>query len=167
MLKQIVLSAALLGVSTAALAQSAAAPAAAKPQTQAQAAPALTPEQQAQLREQNTKMEQAALQVALQVDQGKTGSVWDGASSVAKQAVQRDAFVKQVDADRKQAGNLVSRKFATITRSASQGGATPAGYYVNVSFATQFANRKQPIRELISFHLDTDKVWRVAGYTLR
>lgn len=169
MLKQIVLSAALLGASTAALAQSAAAPAAAKPQTQAQAAPALTPEQQAQLREQNTKMEQAALQVAQQVDQGKTGSVWDGASSVAKQAVQRDAFVKQVDADRKQVGKLVSRKFATITRSASQGGAkaTPAGYYVNVSFATQFANQKQPIRELISFHLDTDKVWRVAGYTLR
>lgn len=164
MLKQLVLSAALLGAATAALAQSAAAPAAAKPQ--AQAAPALTPEQQAQLREQNTKMEQAALQVALQVDQSQTGIVWDNASSIMKQAVQRDAFIKQTDTDRKQVGKPVSRKLAAITRSASQGGATPAGYYVNVSFATQFANQKQPIRELISFHLDPDKVWRVSGYTL-
>lgn len=155
MFKPLALSVALLVVSTAALAQS-------KP-----AAPALTPAQQAQVQKQDAQMAQAALQVAQLVDQGKTGEVWDGASAIAKQVVKREAFVAQVDADRKQVGKPLSRKLATITRNASSGGATPAGYYINVNFATRFANTSQPVRELVSFHLDPDKVWRVAGYTLR
>ncbi len=165
MFKQLVLSTALLAASTAALAQSK--PAAAPAQPQAQAAPALTPEQQAAVQKQDANMAQAALQVAQLIDQGKAGEVWDGASTVAKQAVKRDDFVKQVDSDRSKVGKPASRKLAAITRSASKGGATPEGFYINVSFATQFANEKQPVRELISFHLDSDKTWRVSGYTLR
>lgn len=162
MLKQLVLSTALLAASTAAFAQ--AKPAGAPAQ---QAAPALTPEQQAAIQKQDASMAQGAQVVAQMIDQGKTGEVWDGASAVAKGAVNRADFVKQVDADRKKVGKLVSRKLAAITRSASKGGATPEGYYINVSFATQFANEKQPVRELVSFHLDSDKTWRVSGYTLR
>jgi hypothetical protein len=166
MLRQLVLSATLLAAPAAVLAQSqpGAAPAGSRAR---QAAPALTAEQQAEIRKQDATMTQAALQVAQLVDQGQAGKVWDGASSAAKQVAPRDAFVKQVDADRRQVGKLVSRKLAAITRSGSRGGATPAGYYINVSFATQFANEKQPVRELVSFHLDPDKVWRVSGYTLR
>lgn len=78
-----------------------------------------------------------------------------------------DAFVKQISADRSTVGKPVSRKIAAITRSESKGGGTPAGYYINVSFATQFSNEKQLVRELVSFHLDSDKTWRVSGYTLR
>jgi len=36
-----------------------------------------------------------------------------------------------------------------------------------VAFATRFANEKAVVRELVSFHLDNDHVWRVSGYTLR
>ena len=166
MFKQLVLSAVLLAIPTTLLAQPQTGAAPAGPQAR-QPAPALTADQQAEIRKQDATMAQAALQVAQLVDQGHAGEVWDGASGAAKQVVQRDAFVKQVDADRRQVGRPLSRKLAGITRRGSKGGATPAGYYINVSFATQFANEKQPVRELVSFHLDQDKVWRVSGYTLR
>ena len=166
MIKKLSLAAALLAVSAVALAQPQAAPAQAKPQAPA-AAPALTPEQQAQIQQQNAQFVQAATQIAQLVDQGKAGDVWDNASTVAKQVVKRDAFAQSVNADRKAVGAVVSRNVASITRSESNGSPAPAGFYVNVAFATQFANEKQPVRELVSFHLDNDKLWRVSGYTLR
>ena len=43
----------------------------------------------------------------------------------------------------------------------------PAGNYFNVVFATGFANAAEPVRELVSFHLDEDKTWRVSGYSVR
>ena len=36
-----------------------------------------------------------------------------------------------------------------------------------MSSATRFANSAEPVRELISFRLDEDRVWRVSGYSLR
>ena len=43
----------------------------------------------------------------------------------------------------------------------------PEGLYINVSFPTRFAKAPQPVRELVSFRLDEDKTWRLAGYSLR
>jgi hypothetical protein len=126
----------------------------------------LTAAQQAQINQQNQQMVQAAVLVVQMIDQGKSDNVWDGASAVAKQIVAKDAFVKQVAADRKTLGAVKSRTVAAIGRSQG-GGTTPAGFYINVAFATQFANAKAPVRELVSFHLDPDKKWRVTGYTVR
>jgi type II secretory pathway pseudopilin PulG len=117
--------------------------------------------------QQNQKMAQAALQVALLVDQHKVGEVWDGASPIAKQLVTRDAFVRQISADRQALGALLSRSVSGVTYRQSAGGQIPQGSYANVAFATRFANTKQSVRELISFHLDNDHVWRVSGYSLR
>jgi len=128
-----------------------------------QAAPQPTPEQQRQ----NQQMEQAALQVAQMVDQDKVGQIWDGASSVTKQIVSRDAFVRGVDADRRTVGTPEARSLALLTYSQSDGRKLPPGLFANVAFATHFANEKQPVRELISFHLDNDHVWRVTGYSVR
>lgn len=153
----------LLGAPLAASAQSPAPATAAAPQT----ATALTPEQKAALEKQNAQMAQAALRIANMVDQNQTGQVWDGSSSVNKQIATRASFVQSVGADRARAGALKTRKLQAITRTSSKGGQVPAGIYINVSYATQFANTPKPVRELISFHLDSDKVWRVAGYTLR
>lgn len=150
------LSAMLLLASSAAFAQ----------QPATAPAPQLTPAQQTQVNQQNQQMVQAAVLVVQMVDQGKSDNVWDGASPVAKKIVAKDAFVKQVAADRKMLGAVKSRSVASIGRS-SGGGAAPAGNYVNVAFATQFANAKAPVRELVSFHLDSDNQWRVTGYTLR
>jgi hypothetical protein len=128
----------------------------------------LTPEQQAQVARQNAEMAKAALRVVQLVDQNKTADIWEGASPVAKGIVTRDNFVRQIATDRQQLGALVTRKQVTITRAAyAAGGKVPAGNYINVVYATKFANNPQPVRELVSFHLDEDKTWRVSGYSLR
>ncbi|MER3547132.1 MAG: hypothetical protein C4338_05820 [Rhodanobacteraceae bacterium] len=167
MLKRLILPAALLVLAGSAFAQQPAqntAPAAAS----SKAAPQLTPEQKAALIKQNQQMATNAQAVAQLIDQGKISDVWDQASPVAKQAVTKDAFVSGVTAQRKQVGSLVSRKLAGVTRTVSKGDQKlPAGYYINVIFASQFSNAKQPVRELVSYHYDSDKVWRLSGYTLR
>lgn len=160
MFKKTLLAALLVTVSVGAFAQS---PAPAKTQS----APALTPEQKAQLEKQNTQMAQASLRIAQMIDQGQTGNVWDQASSVAKQTSKRADFVQQINADRAKLGAPSARKLRGITRTQSKGDSVPPGLYINVSYATQFAKAKQPVRELISFHFDSDRVWRVTGYTLR
>jgi len=101
------------------------------------------------------------------VDKGQEGQVWDGASSITKQLISRDAFVKGVSTDRHTVGTLITRTPANLSFSESDGKKLPPGVFANVAFATRFANEKQPVRELVSFHLDGDKVWRVTGYTLR
>lgn len=163
MFKNSLLAALLLATTAGAFAQTPATPA----KTQQQA-PALTPEQKAQIQKQDSQVAQAALGVAQMVDKKQIGEVWDQASSVAKKASSRADFVKQISADRTQLGAPSSRKLAAIGRVQSKGDASlPAGMYINVSFATQFANAKQPVRELVSYHLDSDNIWRVAGYSLR
>jgi len=132
-------------------------------QSPAPSAQAPTPEQQRQ----NLKMEQAALQVAQMVDRHQVAQLWDGASSVIKPIVSRDAFMRGVDTDRKTVGTPTVRNLVSLTYRESDGRTLPPGIFANVAFATRFANEKQPVRELVSFHLDSDHVWRVSGYTLR
>ncbi|MGH8087118.1 MAG: DUF4019 domain-containing protein, partial [Stenotrophomonas sp.] len=65
-------------------------------------------------------------------------------------------------------GALTSRGQPVVTRVKYGPGATvPEGLYINVSFPTRFANSAQPVRELVSFRLDEDRVWRLAGYSVR
>ena len=113
-------------------------------------------------------MSGAAAQVIQLVDQGKMAELWDGASPVAKAVVTRQDFVTQVSADRTRLGAPAERKQVAVTRAAyAAGGQVPAGNYINVVFATRFANVAEPVRELVSFHLDEDKTWRVSGYSVR
>ncbi|HXS72635.1 MAG TPA: DUF4019 domain-containing protein [Rhodanobacteraceae bacterium] len=166
MLKRLILPAALLLAVTPAFAQQssqAAATTAAKP-----AAQKLTPEQQQAIMKFRQQMANSAEAIAQLVDQGKAGEVWDQASNVAKQVVSRNEFVSGIQSQRSKLGTLVSRKLAAVTHSVSKGDKKlPAGDYINVVFASQFGNNKQPIRELVSYHFDSDKVWRVSGYTLQ
>lgn len=140
---------------------------AARPATTQQPAPALTPAQQAELAKQNAEVIQAAQKVLQMVDGGQLAQLWDGASVVARRAVTRETFVSQITAVRKQLGAVSSRGQAAVTRVRYNAGATvPEGLYVNVSFPTRFANAPQPVRELVTFRLDEDRVWRLAGYSL-
>lgn len=138
-----------------------------QPAAEAQPGTQLAPEQTAKLQRQNTVLLRAAMQIVQLVDQQRAGTVWDGASSIAKQAIPRTRFISQLRRDRAQLGALQSRTHRSISRVRSDGKQFPAGYYVNVIFASRFANAAAPVRELVSFHLDDDKVWRVSGYTLR
>lgn len=155
MIRKYALSAMLMSAASAVYAQTPAQPA----PTAQQAA--------AQDQRQNQQMEQAALQVAKMVDQNQVAQLWDGASTVARQIVTRDAFIRGVETDRKTVGMPQARNLALLTYSESDGRTAPPGLFANVSFATRFANERQPVRELISFHLDNDHVWRVTGYSLR
>lgn len=153
MLNKYLLSIALFAVASAAYAQF--------------PTPAASNSPTAEQARQNQQMEQAALQVAQLVDKNQAAQIWDGASMVTKQLISRDAFIHGVAADRKTVGAPVTRNLAQVSYSQGDGKRLPTGIFANVSFATRFANEKQPVRELISFHLDDDHVWRVAGYTLR
>ncbi len=134
----------------------------------APARPALTPAQQAQLHKQDAELTAAALQVAQLVDTNRAAEAWKGASAVARKTVTEQAFVAQLGADRKRLGALAARGQPVVTRVKYAPGATvPEGLYINVSFPTRFANSAQPVRELVSFRLDEDRVWRLAGYSVR
>lgn len=149
-------------------AKPAAAPTVAAPAASARPAQTLTAAQQAQVAQQDQQMTQAATRVAQLVDGSKTAEVWDGASSVTRKAVTRDQFATNVNGDRAKLGALVSRGKPSITRvQYPAGSSVPEGIYLNVSFPTRFANNAQPVRELVSFRLDEDKVWRVSGYSVR
>ena len=162
---------AALAFSASALAQQPAAqsrPAAAPAARPAAQAEQLTPEQRAALERQNVQMTQAAQQVMQLVDANRVGEIWDGASAAMKRLVTRDEFVKQITIDRNRLGAVSSRANPAISRSMFKAGAqVPEGLYINVATATKFANQPQPVRELVSFHLDEDKTWRVSGYSLR
>jgi hypothetical protein len=136
------------------------------PSQQQSAAKQLTPEQRAAIRKQNQVLVRYAESIVAMIDNGQVGQVWDQASQAAKQSVSRDQFVKATKADRAKLGKMKWRKLAAVTRSLLKGGKLPAGYYVNVNFATRFDNQANPIRELVSFHLDRDRKWRLSGYTV-
>ena len=130
-------------------------------------APQITPEQRAALQKQNQVLVQYADRIIAMIDNGQAGQVWDQASDVGKKAISRDQFVKATEADRSRLGAVKSRKVAAVTRTISRGsGKLPSGEYVNVNYATQFGNEAKPTRELVSFHLDGDRKWRLSGYTV-
>lgn len=135
---------------------------------QGPATPALSPQQQAELAKQDEQILSGSLQVIALIEAGRAGEVWDGSSEVTRALVARPDFIAGVTKDRQQVGQVLGRERVGITRTQHpEGGSAPAGYYVSVTYATRFANEKQPVRELVSFHLDRDNVWRVSGYTLR
>lgn len=163
-----VLTSLLLVFAGAASAQQAVQPARAPAQNPQATQQQLTPEQQAQVAHLDAEMANAAAQVVKMVDQNNATEVWRGASPIAKGAVTLDAFVKQIALDRQKLGAATERKQMAVTRAVyPAGGQVPAGNYVNVAYATKFANSPQEVRELVSFHFDDDKVWRVSGYSLR
>ncbi|MXV12015.1 DUF4019 domain-containing protein [Xanthomonas sp. LMG 8992] len=117
------------------------------------------------LAKQDAQMAQAGLRAAQLVDAGRTGELWDGASVVAKKAVTRAVFVREIDAARARLGALLGRGVASVARvQYAAGSQVPPGTYVNISFPSRFANAPQPVRELVSLRLDEDKTWRLVGY---
>ena len=162
-----VLASLLLAFAGAASAQQPAQPTRAPAQNQ-QATQQLTPAQQALVARQDAEMASAAAWVVQTVDKNNAAEVWRGASPVAKNVVTVEDFVRQIASDRQKLGAVTDRKQAAVTRTVyPAGGQVPAGNYVNVAYLTKFANMPQPVRELVSFHMDDDKVWRVSGYSVR
>ena len=128
----------------------------------------LTDAQKAKLAELDASLLQAAIDVAQLIDGERAGEVWDGASVVAKRAIDRAGFISHTTSERAKLGALQSRGQGNVARVLyREGAAVPAGLYASVTFPTRFANSPQPVRELVSFRLDDDRTWRVSGYNLR
>jgi hypothetical protein len=130
------------------------------------AAPA--PRRQERRSESDEDMIAAAHQVVALIDAGRAQEIWEGASPAVRRIVPRAEFLMQVEADRARLGAPVSRGEPTVSRERYvAGGRVPQGEYVNIAFPTRFATTDAPVRELVSFRLDEDRVWRVSGYSLR
>lgn len=164
----VVFSAALLAAPSLVLAQAAVPAAQTRPAQAAPAAPAASAEQREALARQDAQMSADVAEVARMIDAGRAGEVWDGAAEVMRKAASRPDFIQAMAADRQRLGAMQQRSQPSVTRvQYAAGGAVPQGLYLNVSFATRFANSAQPVRELVSFRLDEDRTWRVSGYSVR
>ena len=50
----------------------------------------------------------------------------------------------------------------------AEGNPELAGQYVSIEYETRFANKANAtVRELVTFQLGDDRVWRFSGYVLR
>lgn len=109
----------------------------------------------------------AGAEVTKIVDESRYGELWDGASPVVKQLLPRAEFDAGLGKTRQPLGTPSGRTWVALFRTqmgADQG--QLAGDYVNIEYETRF-DKGEVKRELVSFRLDADKVWRFAGYALR
>lgn len=162
MFARLLLCALLVGVFGAASAQNTSA----QPQQQ-QAQKQLTPQQRAVIQKRNKELVDYANHVVYMIDAGQEAQVWDAMSEVGKKAVNRDKFINAVQQQRKSLGKVKSRKVATLYGLQSNGKDLPAGTYMNVRYVTRFTGSEAPKIELVSFHLDSDRKWRVSGYVCK
>ena len=109
------------------------------------------------------------LQAIQMIDQNKTGELWDGATPAARKRVSRDDFVNQVAKARAPLGAAQQRTWVAINRQVvGEGNQELAGQYVSIEYETRFANKANAtMRELVTFQLGDDRVWRFSGYVLR
>lgn len=114
-------------------------------------------------------MVRGGMQAIQMIDQGRAGELWDGAAPVARKRMARADFTGQIARSRAPLGVPQMRTWVTVNRQVmSDPDGDTAGQYVSVEYETRFANRPEStLRELVSFHLDSDRIWRFSGYVLR
>lgn len=114
-------------------------------------------------------MVRGGLQAIQMVDQNKVGELWDGAAAAARKQVTRTGFIQQVAAARNPMGAPQQRTWVAVNRQVlNDADPDVGGQYVSVEYESRFATKPtQVVRELVSFHLDRDRVWRFSGYVLR
>ncbi|ALC15868.1 hypothetical protein DSOUD_1084 [Desulfuromonas soudanensis] len=108
----------------------------------------------------------AAVDAFLQrVDSDRYAESWQISASLLKGKVPEQLWVDQLGKIRAVAGPLVERTEESMTYSTSAKD-SPEGEYIVVTFDTSF-ERKKDASEIVTVTLDTDGVWRVAGYFIR
>ncbi|MDH6592427.1 hypothetical protein M2165_002316 [Variovorax sp. TBS-050B] len=114
-------------------------------------------------------MVRGGMQAIQMIDQGKAGELWDGATAVARKRVSRSDFAASVTRNRASLGTPTQRTWVGVNRQVvTDPDPETAGQYVSVEYETRFSSQPAGIqRELVSFRLDNDRVWRFSGYVLR
>jgi hypothetical protein len=114
-------------------------------------------------------MVQGGMQAIQMIDQGKAEELWSGATQATRKRVTRTDFVAKLSKSRSPLGAPLQRTWVAVNRQAVADPDTDtAGQYVSIEYETRFSNKPDgTLRELVSFHLDRDRVWRFSGYVLR
>jgi hypothetical protein len=99
------------------------------------------------------------------VDKGQYEQSWDAAAEYLKNAADKSAFVKSLEASRRPLGTVKSRQLKSTQYATTLPGA-PDGQYVILQYTTSMAE-KQAATETITPMLDKDKKWRVSGYYIK
>ena len=109
----------------------------------------------------------ASMQVVATIDRFDMGSVWDRSSAVMRQRVPKDQFITTAAQARAQLGSIRSRDWTAVQRVqiSQAGGQLPPGQYMTVRLRTVGQNATK--EEVVSFHLDSDGQWRLAGYAMQ
>jgi len=110
----------------------------------------------------------ASIRILAAANAGNVGPLWDAASPLMKSTVARDKFVEVIQHDQAANGPLRAvdwRGIGRVIQPQAQG-SVPAGEYVSVTLVT-ISTTGKPATETISFVLDTDHNWRLAGLTQR
>jgi hypothetical protein len=114
-------------------------------------------------------MVQGGMQAIQMIDQGKAEELWSGATQATRKRVTRTDFVAKLSKSRSPLGAPLQRTWVAVNRQAVADPDTEtAGQYVSIEYETRFSNKPDgTVRELVSFHLDRDRIWRFSSYVLR
>lgn len=109
----------------------------------------------------------AGIKVLQLIDQGLASELWPHVSSIVKTKITPENFAKGIYSLRRPLGNVLQRQWLNISQHQSLANDVdiPAGLYVDVTFLTSFEGRSA-IEEHVTFVLDSDNVWRIAGYVI-
>ncbi|MFM9925799.1 DUF4019 domain-containing protein [Variovorax sp. H27-G14] len=109
------------------------------------------------------------MQALQMVDTDRAGELWDGATPATRKRMPRADFTGQIAKSRAPLGAPKMRTWVAVNRQVvTDTDGDTAGQYVSVEYETRFASKPDgTLRELVSFHLDRDRVWRFSGYVLR
>ena len=122
------------------------------------------------LRNQSDKPEvqgglRAATEWIAQVDAGNFTGSWASAAAYFRAAVPENQWVTSLNAVRAPMGIQVSRQIKVCQLETTMPGA-PDGQYVLIQYDSTFAHKKAAV-ETATVMLETNGVWRVAGYFIR
>jgi hypothetical protein len=114
-------------------------------------------------------MVQGGMQAIQMIDQGKAEELWSGATQATRKRVTRTDFVAKLSKSRSPLGAPLQRTWVAVNRQAVADPDTDtAGQYVSIEYETRFSNKPDgTVRELVSFHLDRDRIWSFSSYVLR
>ena len=114
-------------------------------------------------------MVRGGLMAIQMIDQGRAAELWDGATPATRNRVTRTDFTSQVSRSRSTIGAPQMRTWVAVNRQVvADADPDTAGQYVSVEYESRFANKPEgSVRELVSFHLDQDRIWRFSGYVLK
>lgn len=97
------------------------------------------------------------------VDAGQYAQSWESCAAYLKSEVPKEEWVAKLSAVRSAAGQLLERKQKDYTYTRNMDEGIPDGEYMVYHFDSKFQN-KEDLTETITVMLESDNVWRVAGY---